>query len=106
MKFTLEIWRQADGNASGKFEIHEMDDISPDNSFLEMLDILNENLAGSHEEPVAFDSDCREGICGMCSLVIDGQAHGPQDHGQAEQDWSQEHTRHAGSIPLARIPGW
>ena len=77
MKFTLEIWRQSKADASGKFETYEMDNIEPHNSFLEMLDILNENLAEDHNEPIAFDSDCREGICGMCSLVIDGQAHGP-----------------------------
>ena len=77
MKFTLEIWRQSKADASGKFETYEMDNIEPDNSFLEMLDILNENLSEDHNEPIAFDSDCREGICGMCSLVIDGQAHGP-----------------------------
>jgi len=78
MKFTLNIWCQADGESRGDFVRHEVDDISPDTSFLEMLDILNENLTEANGDPVAFDSDCREGICGMCSLVINGEAHGPQ----------------------------
>ena len=78
MKFNLEIWRQADAEGAGGFVHYQVDDISPDTSFLEMLDILNENLTSGGDEPVAFDSDCREGICGMCSLVINGEAHGPQ----------------------------
>lgn len=78
MKFNLEIWRQANGDESGSFLRYEVRDISPDTSFLEMLDILNENLTSSGDDPIAFDSDCREGICGMCSLVINGQAHGPK----------------------------
>ena len=77
MKFKLEIWRQPSGEASGGFETYEVSDISADNSFLEMLDILNEQLVEKQSEPIAFDSDCREGICGMCSLVINGEAHGP-----------------------------
>ena len=78
MKFKLEIWRQKDGQDTGGFVTHEVDDVSPDTSFLEMLDILNERLTQSGGEPIAFDSDCREGICGMCSLVINGEAHGPK----------------------------
>ncbi len=78
MNFSLEVWRQPAGDAAGTFTSYEVDEISPDSSFLEMLDILNERLTESGGEPIAFDSDCREGICGMCSLVIDGQAHGPQ----------------------------
>ncbi|MCH2186208.1 2Fe-2S iron-sulfur cluster-binding protein, partial [Myxococcota bacterium] len=78
MKFKLEIWRQKDGQDRGAFVTHEVNDVSPDTSFLEMLDILNENLTESGDDPVAFDSDCREGICGMCSLVINGEAHGPK----------------------------
>ncbi|MED5262636.1 MAG: succinate dehydrogenase/fumarate reductase iron-sulfur subunit [Myxococcota bacterium] len=78
MKFDLEIWRQSDGEDPGGFIRYQVEDISPDTSFLEMLDILNENLTSRGDDPVAFDSDCREGICGMCSLVINGEAHGPK----------------------------
>jgi succinate dehydrogenase / fumarate reductase iron-sulfur subunit len=77
MKFKLKIWRQAAATTSGAFRPYEVADISPNTSFLEMLDILNEQLTGRREEPVAFDSDCREGICGTCSLTINGEAHGP-----------------------------
>ena len=82
MKLTLKIWRQPNAQSPGKFEQHQMDGISPDMSFLEMLDMLNERLIGEGKAPVAFDHDCREGICGMCSLVINGLAHGP-DRGVA-----------------------
>ena len=78
MKLTLNIWRQADPADKGRMHTYEVDDISPDMSFLEMLDVLNERLNAEGEEPVAFDSDCREGICGMCGLMINGQAHGPE----------------------------
>ena len=77
MKLTLRIWRQNGPSDAGRRETHELDDVSPDMSFLEMLDVLNEHLQVEGKEPVAFDHDCREGICGMCSLVINGQAHGP-----------------------------
>ena len=77
MNFKLKIWRQKDAKSAGKFVIYPISDISADTSFLEMLDILNNNLIHNDEEPVAFDHDCREGICGMCSLHIDGHAHGP-----------------------------
>jgi succinate dehydrogenase / fumarate reductase iron-sulfur subunit len=79
MNFELKIWRQKDRQSRGKLIDYEVRDISPNTSFLEMLDILNENLLGRGEEPIAFDSDCREGICGTCSLTINGEAHGP-DH--------------------------
>src|SRR5260370_38616854 len=79
MNFKLKVWRQKDRNAKGKLVNYEARDISPDTSFLEMLDILNEQLLGRGEEPIAFDSDCREGICGACSLTVNGEAHGP-DH--------------------------
>ena len=79
MNFKLKIWRQKDRQSRGKLIDYEVRDISPNTSFLEMLDILNENLLGRGEEPIAFDSDCREGICGTCSLTINGEAHGP-DH--------------------------
>ncbi len=78
MKFKLHIWRQPGPNAEGHMARYEIDDVSPDMSFLEMLDLLNENLHGKGEEPIAFDSDCREGICGMCSLVVNGVPHGPE----------------------------
>ncbi len=77
MNLTLKIWRQEDSKAKGAVETYQVKDISPDSSFLEMLDILNEQLINSDEIPVAFDHDCREGICGMCSLYINGEAHGP-----------------------------
>ena len=79
MRFHLMIWRQAGGDAPGRFVDYHVDDISPDTSFLEMMDSLNERLASEGTEPVAFDSDCREGVCGMCSMVINGEAHGPLD---------------------------
>ena len=78
MKFTLVVWRQPRENVPGGMVRYEVDDISPDMSFLEMLDVLNEDLVTNEGEPVAFDHDCREGICGMCSLVINGIPHGPQ----------------------------
>jgi succinate dehydrogenase / fumarate reductase iron-sulfur subunit len=79
MKLTLKIWRQKDAKSRGKFVKYELDGISPNCSFLEMLDILNEQLIRKNEEPVVFDHDCREGICGMCSLYINGRPHGPDD---------------------------
>jgi len=79
MDFTLKIWKQKNSKAKGKFETYKITDISPDCSFLEMLDILNEKLVAESREPVAFDHDCREGICGMCSLYINGRPHGPDD---------------------------
>ena len=78
MRITLKVWRQAGPDAPGALETYPMNDVSPDMSFLEMLDVLNARLLAAGREPVAFDHDCREGICGACSLVIDGQAHGPE----------------------------
>ena len=78
MRVTLNIWRQADASAKGKMHTYELDGVSEDMSFLEMLDVLNEQLNDKGEEPIAFDSDCREGICGMCGLVINGEPHGPE----------------------------
>jgi succinate dehydrogenase / fumarate reductase iron-sulfur subunit len=77
MNLTLKVWRQKNANAPGRFETYEARDVLEDMSFLEMLDVVNEALIGRGEEPIAFDSDCREGICGMCSLVVDGIPHGP-----------------------------
>lgn len=78
MKITLRIWRQHDEHSPGAMISYDVDGISADMSFLEMLDVLNERLTVIGEDPVAFDHDCREGICGMCSLAIDGVAHGPE----------------------------
>lgn len=78
MELTLRIWRQAGPEAEGRFETYPASDVSPDMSFLEMLDAVNERLQAAGREPVAFDHDCREGICGSCGLMIDGRAHGPQ----------------------------
>jgi succinate dehydrogenase / fumarate reductase, iron-sulfur subunit len=78
MKLTLKIWRQKNANDKGKLVDYTVDNVSPDMSFLEMLDVLNETLVEKGDEPIAFDHDCREGICGMCSLYINGRAHGPQ----------------------------
>lgn len=78
MNVTLQIWRQAGPNAPGEFKTYMVEHIEPEMSFLEMLDVLNERLTIDGEEPVVFDSDCREGICGTCGLMINGQAHGPQ----------------------------
>ncbi|HEX8562276.1 MAG TPA: succinate dehydrogenase/fumarate reductase iron-sulfur subunit [Flavobacterium sp.] len=77
MKLTLKIWRQKNAKDKGKIVEYPIDNVSPDMSFLEMLDVLNEGLINRGEDPVAFDHDCREGICGMCSLFINGEAHGP-----------------------------
>ena len=77
MRLTLKIWRQKNSEAKGKIESYKIDEISPDMSFLEMLDVLNAKLINEDQEPVSFDHDCREGICGSCSLFINGRAHGP-----------------------------
>ena len=77
MYLILKVWRQKDSDSKGKMETYPISGISEDSSFLEMMDVLNNNLIEGGEEPVAFDHDCREGICGMCSMYINGQAHGP-----------------------------
>ena len=77
MNLTLKIWRQKNFKSKGEVKTYKVSNVSPDSSFLEMLDVLNENLIESNDEPVSFDHDCREGICGMCSLYINGEAHGP-----------------------------
>lgn len=79
MKIKLKIWRQKNAKAKGKFVDYELDEVSTEMSFLEMLDALNEKLIVGGEEPVAFEHDCREGICGCCSLYINGQPHGPEE---------------------------
>jgi succinate dehydrogenase / fumarate reductase iron-sulfur subunit len=77
MNFTLHVWRQPNARSEGRFVRYEARDITPDMSFLEMIDVVNEGLITAGEEPIAFDHDCREGICGMCSMMINGVAHGP-----------------------------
>lgn len=77
MKLKLKIWRQPNNESKGKMINYDIDNVSPDMSFLEMMDMLNENLINKGEDPVAFDHDCREGICGMCSMFINGEPHGP-----------------------------
>lgn len=77
MNLTLKVWRQKNKSDKGRFETYPVQDISPDMSFLEMFDVLNEKLINDGKEPVAFDHDCREGICGMCSMFINGRPHGP-----------------------------
>ena len=77
MNLTLKIWRQSNSESKGKMVNYKISDISPDMSFLEMMDVLNNQLIKEGDDPVAFDHDCREGICGMCSMFINGEAHGP-----------------------------
>jgi succinate dehydrogenase / fumarate reductase, iron-sulfur subunit len=77
MNLTLKVWRQKNGNDKGSFATYQVSDISEDMSFLEMFDVLNERLINKGEDPIAFDHDCREGICGMCSMHINGRSHGP-----------------------------
>jgi succinate dehydrogenase / fumarate reductase iron-sulfur subunit len=90
IRLSLKVWRQANAQDSGRFEIYALPDVSPDMSFLEMLDVLNQRLTLEGKEPVAFDHDCREGICGMCGCVVDGYAHGPE----SETTLCQLHMRH------------
>ena len=78
MRLTLHVWRQPDAESPGAMTTYEANDVSPDMSFLEMLDVVNDQLAASGDDPIAFDHDCREGICGMCGFMINGVAHGPQ----------------------------
>jgi succinate dehydrogenase / fumarate reductase iron-sulfur subunit len=92
MRLHLQIWRQKNASSSGRLENYDLDDVSPDSSFLEMLDLLNEDLINKGHEPVAFDHDCREGICGMCSLMINGVAHG-QNLGEVALTTCQLHMR-------------
>ncbi len=93
INLTLKIWRQLNEDSLGKLETYTLDEVHTDMSFLEMLDILNEQLTKEGKDPVAFDHDCREGICGMCGAVIDGVAHGPEK----EITLCQLHMRHFAS---------
>src|ERR1043165_5417088 len=90
MNLTLKIWRQKNPTAAGRLETYKAEVVLPDMSFLEMLDVVNEGLIGRGQDPIAFDSDCREGICGMCSLVINGIPHG----GHRGTATCQLHMRH------------
>ena len=78
MRLKLHVWRQSGPKAQGKMETYEIDGIAPESSFLEMIDLLNEKLLSEGKDPVAFEHDCREGICGMCSMVVNGHVHGPE----------------------------
>jgi len=102
MNLTLRIWRQKNPSAAGKFIEYQARDVIADMSFLEMLDVLNEELIGRGEEPIAFDSDCREGICGMCSLVINGVPHG----GHQGTATCQLHMRHFKDGETITIEPW
>ena len=102
MNLTLHVWRQPGANAPGKLVKYEAKDVSPEMSFLEMLDVVNEELIVRGEEAIAFDSDCREGICGTCSLVINGAAHG----GQRGTTACQLHMRHFHDGQTITIEPW
>jgi succinate dehydrogenase / fumarate reductase iron-sulfur subunit len=102
MKVKLEIWRQEHRSATGKFESYALDNASPDMSFLEMLDVLNEELTDKGIDPVAFEHDCREGICGSCGVMIDGKAHGPE----AGTATCQLHMRKFADGSTIRIEPW
>jgi succinate dehydrogenase / fumarate reductase iron-sulfur subunit len=102
MNLTLKVWRQKNATSPGRFETYETKDILPDMSFLEMLDVVNEELIARGEEPIAFDSDCREGICGTCALVINGIPHG----GQKGTTVCQLHMRHFKDGATITIEPW
>src|ERR1700742_1069372 len=102
MNFTLKVWRQKNGSNQGEFVVYRASDVIADMSFLEMLDVVNEGLLERGAEPIAFDSDCREGICGMCSLVINGIAHG----GHRGTATCQLHMRHFTDGQTITIEPW
>lgn len=102
MNLVLKVWRQKNAAAAGEFATYEARDVNPDMSFLEMLDVVNEGLITRGEEPIAFDSDCREGICGMCSLVINGVPHG----GHRGTATCQLHMRHFQDGQTVTIEPW
>lgn len=101
MNLTLKVWRQKNAKDQGRFVTYQARDISPDMSFLEMLDVVNEELITKGEEPIAFDHDCREGICGMCGLVINGVAHGPE-----QTTTCQLHMRSLEGVDTITIEPW
>src|SRR5437763_14675823 len=102
MDLTLRVWRQKNATGPARFGTYEARNIIPDMSFLEMLDIVNEDLIARGEDPIAFDSDCREGICGACSLVVNGVAHG----GQKGTTVCQLHMRHFRNGETITIEPW
>lgn len=102
MNLTLRIWRQCNLDDKGRMVSYGVEDISPDMSFLELLDVLNEQLTDAGDDPIAFDHDCREGICGMCSLMINGLAHGPE----ALTTACQLHMRHFADGDVIDIEPW
>jgi succinate dehydrogenase / fumarate reductase iron-sulfur subunit len=102
MRITLKVWRQPGPDAPGAMETYHLHDVSPDMSFLEMFDVLNQQLLETGAEPVAFDSDCREGICGTCCMMIDGRAHGPE-RGTAT---CQLHMRHYRDGDTIHVEPW
>ncbi len=102
MRITLDIWRQKNPRDPGHFERHELPEVTEHMSFLEMLDVLNQRLVSEGKEPVAFDSDCREGICGMCGFLINGEAHGPLRNATV----CQTHMRHFKDGDVLRLEPW
>ena len=102
MKLKLKVWRQKNSESKGKFEEYQIENVSEDSSFLEMLDILSEELIEKGKEPIAFDHDCREGICGMCSMTINGIPHGPEKATTA----CQLHMRHFKDGETITIEPW
>ena len=102
MKLNLRIWRQKDADSEGAIETFELEGVSPDMSFLEMLDILNEKLIGEGTEPIAFDHDCREGVCGSCGAMVNGQVHGPD----TETTLCQLHMRRFRDGDTIQIEPW
>jgi succinate dehydrogenase / fumarate reductase iron-sulfur subunit len=102
MNLTLKVWRQKNSETPGKFVEYKADDVSPDMSFLEMLDIVNEGLIKRGEDPIAFDHDCREGICGTCGMIINGVAHGPL----GATTTCQLHMRHFRDGQVLTIEPW
>ena len=102
INLTLKVWRQKESSSKGRFETYEAKDISTDMSFLEMLDVINEQLTLEGKEPIAFDHDCREGICGMCGSVVNGRAHGPDK----STTLCQLHMRHFSDGDTIVIEPW
>ena len=102
MRITLKVWRQAGPGQTGDFETHKMDDVSEDSSFLEVLDQLNDRLESEGKNPVVFDHDCREGICGACGVMINGQAHGPRP----ETTTCQLHMREFSDGDVIEVEPW
>jgi len=105
MNLHLKVWRQKNASSPGRLVDYQLNDVSPDSSFLEMLDLLNEQLTMKGEEPIAFDHDCREGICGTCGLMINGVAHG-QDRGEVAITTCQLHMRYFNDGDTIIIEPW